>query len=321
MKRINQVFIVLVLLILSLTGCQNLAGSSPVAVVVNGENISQKQLDLQYRLLKYEYEQQQGVSLDETRDQAMITKLKDSAYENLIVQTLIRQDAKKRNLAVSSAETDKALEQFKTAQNSANKSNGYQDFLTRLNMSENDVKTQIETLLLTSQLQEKVVSLEPVTDQQAQKYYQDYPSLFIDEGGLHIYHILVDNESLANQLLDRLNKGEEFKVLAQQYSIDPGSKEQGGDVGLVNEKTNFVPEFKQAALTLKPGQTFSKPVKSTFGYHIIKAGDKQASKKLSFIEVKEQIKQQLGYEQKDKGFSDYIHNLRNQAQIQDKRQS
>lgn len=320
MKTLQQIFIVMVISMLSLTGCQVGQSSSPTAALVNGEKVSQKQLDLQYRLLKYEYEQQQGVELDETRDQATIVKLKESAYENSIVQRLINQAAQQKNLTVNSAEIDSALEQFKNTQNSSDHPNGYQEFLTRLNMTENDVKAQIEILMLTTKLQENAIAQESVSDEQAQKYYQDNPELFIDEGGIHIYHILVDNESLANQLMARLKKGEDFATLARQYSIDPGSKEQGGDVGLVNANTNFVPEFKKAALSLQPGQLYNTPVKTTFGYHLIKAGDRTAEKTLKFSEVKEQIKKQLAYEKREQAFSDYIQNLRKQANIQDKRQ-
>jgi len=309
----------IILLLIFMAGCQSGPGKDMVAAVVNGVEVSQEQLDLQYRLLKYEYEQQQGVGLDEIKDQDLIIKLQQTAFENAITQVLIREDAKQKNVTVAGAEIDKALEQFKNAQNSSNKSNGYQDFLNRLNMNEKDIKTQIETIMLTSRLQEKVVTLDSINDSQAQKYYQDNPGLFKDEGGLQIYHILVDNESLAKQLIERLKKGEEFSSLAQQYSIDPGSKEKGGDVGIVNGKTNFVPEFKQAALSLKPAQLYDMPVKSTFGYHIIKAGETQAPVILTFDEVKEQIKQQLAYEQKDQAFSNYIQNLRKQADIQDKR--
>lgn len=95
-----------------------------------------------------------------------------------------------------------------------------------------------------------------------------------------VAHILLssatDNDSikaLAQQIAERARGGEDFAKLVAEYSQDQGSAQTGGDVGWVNEATNFVPEFKAAALKLDAGEV-SDPVKSQFGYHIIKASEK-----------------------------------------------
>ncbi len=80
-------------------------------------------------------------------------------------------------------------------------------------------------------------------------------------------HILVEKESLAKEVIEKLNKGESFARLAEQYSID-GSRKRGGDLGFFG-KGMMVKEFEKAAFALKKGEV-SGPVRTEFGYHIIK---------------------------------------------------
>ncbi len=80
-------------------------------------------------------------------------------------------------------------------------------------------------------------------------------------------HILVSNEATAKEVLDKLNKGESFAKLAEQYSID-GSRKMGGDLGFFG-RGMMVREFENAAFTLEKGKV-SGIVKTQFGYHIIK---------------------------------------------------
>ncbi|MCL4400566.1 MAG: peptidylprolyl isomerase [Candidatus Parvarchaeota archaeon] len=80
-------------------------------------------------------------------------------------------------------------------------------------------------------------------------------------------HILVKNEAIAKEILDKLNKGESFSKLAEQYSID-GSRRRGGDLGFFG-RGMMVKEFEKAAFELNKGQV-SSIVKTQFGYHIIK---------------------------------------------------
>jgi foldase protein PrsA len=110
-----------------------------------------------------------------------------------------------------------------------------------------------------------------------------------------VRHILISTESrkpeealkLANELVARLKKGEDFAALAKQYTDDPGSKETGGLYENANVN-DWVPEFKQAALTLPIGQV-GEPVKTDYGYHVMKV---ESRKQQSFEEVKEKLRSQ-----------------------------
>jgi foldase protein PrsA len=110
-----------------------------------------------------------------------------------------------------------------------------------------------------------------------------------------VRHILIATDQrkpeealkLANELVARLKKGEDFAALAKQYSDDPGSKDNGG-LYADADVSQWVPEFKQAALTLPIGQ-ISEPVKTDYGYHVMKV---ESRKQKSYEEVKDQLRQQ-----------------------------
>ncbi len=103
-------------------------------------------------------------------------------------------------------------------------------------------------------------------------------------------HILVENEADAKAILAQLKAGAKFEELAQKNSKDPGSAENGGDLDWANPG-NYVPEFSQALIKLQKGQTTDVPVKSQFGWHIIKLEDVRDTQFPAFDEVKGQIVQ------------------------------
>ncbi|NNU89636.1 peptidylprolyl isomerase [Anoxybacillus sp. CHMUD] len=118
-----------------------------------------------------------------------------------------------------------------------------------------------------------------VTDEELKKYYNEY------KPKVKASHILVDDEKTAKDIKAKLEKGEDFAELAKEYSKDTGSAQNGGDLGWFGPG-KMVEEFEKAAYALKVGE-ISDPVKTQFGYHIIKVTDKE--KKKSFDEMKEEI--------------------------------
>ncbi|MFN3887179.1 MAG: peptidylprolyl isomerase [Aquabacterium sp.] len=103
-------------------------------------------------------------------------------------------------------------------------------------------------------------------------------------------HILVEKEDEAKALIAQIKAGAKFEDLAKKNSKDPGSAENGGDLDWANPG-NYVPEFSEAMVKLQKGQVTDAPVKSQFGYHIIKLEDVRAAQFPSFDEVKGQLMQ------------------------------
>ena len=111
------------------------------------------------------------------------------------------------------------------------------------------------------------------------------------EEEVHARHILVPTEEEAKKVIAELDKGADFAALAKQDSKDPGAQ-NGGDLGFF-KKGDMVPEFATAAFALQPGKYTETPVKTQFGYHIIKVEERKVSPPPTFDEVKAELRQQI----------------------------
>ena len=129
-----------------------------------------------------------------------------------------------------------------------------------------------------------------VTPEAMRKVYDDLAQKVSTEQEVRARHILVETEDEAKAVLAELKKGADFATLAKSKSKDPGSSE-GGDLGYFT-KDQMVPEFAEVAFKLEKG-AISDPVKSQFGWHIIKVEDKRERQPPEFDKVKDQIEQYL----------------------------
>ncbi len=121
--------------------------------------------------------------------------------------------------------------------------------------------------------------------------YDQYVESYKAEEEVRASHILVGEEKVAKDLIKKLGKGEAFEELAKENSLD-GSGQNGGDLGFFT-KAEVVPEFAKAAFSLEPGKYTSKPVKSNYGFHIIRVDEKRMRPADSFEQMKPVIEQNL----------------------------
>lgn len=149
-----------------------------------------------------------------------------------------------------------------------------------------------------------------VTPEAARKLYDDTTKAMAPEEEAHARHILVEDEAQAKAVVERLKKGEDFAKVAGELSKDPGSGKEGGDLGWFT-KDRMVPEFAEAAFKLQKGQV-SDPVKSQFGWHVIKLEDKRTKPLPDFAAVKPQIDQYL----ERKAQQDVVLALREKAKVE-----
>jgi peptidyl-prolyl cis-trans isomerase C len=147
------------------------------------------------------------------------------------------------------------------------------------------------------------------TDEAMKKVYQDASKQISGEQEVHARHILVESEDDAKAIADELKKGADFAELAKKKSKDPGASD-GGDLGFFT-KDQMVPEFSNVAFTLEPGK-ISDPVKSQFGWHIIKVEEKRSRKAPEFEQVKSQIETYVTR----KAQADYVAKLREAAKVE-----
>jgi peptidyl-prolyl cis-trans isomerase C len=148
-----------------------------------------------------------------------------------------------------------------------------------------------------------------ITDADLKKEYETMISGMKDEKEVHARHILLATEADAKEAKKKLDAGKSFEEVAKDFSKDPGSAKQGGDLGYFT-KDKMVKEFADAAFSMKKGEV-SGPVKSSFGYHIIKVEDARKVTAPTFNEVKDQIKGKL----QEKKLNDYIAGLVKSADV------
>lgn len=162
-------------------------------------------------------------------------------------------------------------------------------------------------------LMESIMSKEAdaaTTGDKLQKFYDEAIKGLPSEEEAHARHILVPEEADAKKVVDRLKAGEDFAKVAGEVSKDPGSGKDGGDLGWFT-KDRMVKEFAEAAFALKPGE-LSAPVKSQFGWHVIKLEGRRTKPAPALADVKDELS---SYMQK-KAQQELIMKLRAEAKIE-----
>ncbi|CCD37432.1 Peptidyl-prolyl cis-trans isomerase [Candidatus Paraburkholderia kirkii UZHbot1] len=161
-----------------------------------------------------------------------------------------------------------------------------------------DVKAQIavaqQTVVLRA-LIENFVKKNTPTDAEIKARYDQLVKQNGSGTELHLHHILVDNEQQAKDLIAKIKGGASFEDLTKQYSKDPGSGKNGGDLDW-SSPSAYVPEFGAAAGKLKKGEVTPEPVKTQFGWHIIRLDDSREIVPPPLEQVKTQIAQQIQQE-------------------------
>src|ERR1700724_3124096 len=147
------------------------------------------------------------------------------------------------------------------------------------------------------------------TDEAMKKVYAEAAKQIEGEQEVHARHILVESEDEAKAIEAELKKGADFAELAKKKSKDPGASD-GGDLGFFT-KDQMVPEFSTVAFALEPGK-ISDPVKSQFGWHVIKVEEKRSRKAPDFDQVKAQIETYVTR----KAQADHVATLRQAAKVE-----
>ncbi|MEA4882204.1 MAG: peptidylprolyl isomerase [Clostridia bacterium] len=201
----------------------------------------------------------------------------------MIDEKLIQQAAKEAKVSVKPEEVDEEVQKLRKEIGPS-----FDSMLAQYGMTEADLRTNLDMNLLVFKLSTKDVT---VTDEEMQKYFDEHKSDYDEPEQVKASHILVETESEAKEIQKRLSAGEEFASIATEKSLDPGSAAEGGDLGFF-PRGRMTAEFEKVAFSMAPGQT-SNPVKSEFGYHIIRVTDRKAAHEATFEEVKDDVERQI----------------------------
>jgi peptidyl-prolyl cis-trans isomerase C len=160
----------------------------------------------------------------------------------------------------------------------------------------------------------------PVPEEEIQSYYDSHPDEFIQGELVKAQHILIRTGKNASpeeqakamehitEIQERLQQGESFMELAKEFSEDPGSKDKGGDLGYFG-KGHMVPEFEDAAFSTAVDQV-SSPVKTQYGFHIIKVNDKTNPMKIPFEKISQKLEETLRAERNHKALQGLLSELK-----------
>jgi parvulin-like peptidyl-prolyl isomerase len=178
----------------------------------------------------------------------------------MIEQTLIEQAAAEEGLAVPDEELDEAIQRDITENGGEEK---FQAWLQANNWTREDYRARQRSMMVSSMMFERVTRNVPTQAEQ-----------------VHARHILVSDEAKAQEILAQLQSGGDFAQLAREYSLDPSTKESGGDLGFFPRGTLVVPEVEDAAFALSVGQ-ISSVISSPMGYHIVQVVERVQDKPLT----------------------------------------
>jgi len=286
-----------------------------VVARVNGEDI--KKEDFEKMIKTVESNARQPIPPDR-RDEILRNLL-----DQLVVYTLLNQEAKARGLTATDAEIDAKLQQvrqqFPTQE-------AFEKALKERNITVEGFKQDARLDVSATKVMEAELSTIPgPSDAEAKEFYGKNPNEFKEEESVRASHILIRVDAGADAatkakakatidgVLKKAKAGQDFGKLAQQYSQD-GSAAQGGDLDFF-PRAKMVPEFSTVAFALQTGQ-ISDVVTTQFGYHIIKVTDRKPGRVVPFEEAAGQIKQFLERQKKQDKQNSFVEGLKKKAKIE-----
>ena len=167
-------------------------------------------------------------------------------------------------------------------------------------------------LMIRALVQDEIGNKVKVEEKEVEEYFKAHPDEFSGDT-VHLRHIVLQNEDEAKDIKARLAKNESFDDLAKKYSQDSATAAKGGDLGFLSRE-QVLPEFARVAFSLKPGEV-SDPVKTPFGFHVIKLIERKTGQPASLDQVKGQLQRRLTEERQSQRFQAWIKELEAGAKI------
>lgn len=236
--------------------------------------------------------------------------------DQLLEELVMLQGAEEEGVTVEQEKRDQAFDEVQTSLESRFGDKAKLDeALKKAKITLDDVREVVDRNLKLQELYNKVTAEVTVTPEDVSLYYEEHKAEMELPEQVRASHILVDEEKLALELRDRLEKGEDFAALAKEYSTD-GSAAGGGDLGYFS-RGRMVQEFEDAAFTTPVGE-ISPVVKTEFGYHIIQVTDKKPAHIMSLEEVRPFLEPMLEGQKKDEAFTAYVDSLKDKVKQENK---
>ncbi|MDA3792766.1 MAG: peptidylprolyl isomerase [Elusimicrobia bacterium] len=287
-----------------------------VVARINNEVILLSEFNKRAEPIINEYQKSLSVSDREEK----IKLIKEELLSQMIDEKLLLQESQAKDIYVSDTELDNGVdeikERFGTEMEFQNElsGQGYSGEKFRQNIAE-----QLKVIKLINQEVKSKVSVP--TEEDTRKYYKDNEEEMVSPEAVEARHILIrtddksEKEALekTNEIYKKVkNSSDKFSKYAEEYSEGPSSA-RGGSLGYFS-RGEMVEEFEDAAFDLRVGD-ITKPVKTMFGYHIIKVTGRKSSEKKTFAEARDTLKNLLYQERMKEKYETFLRNLRDEAKV------
>ncbi|MEQ8175462.1 MAG: peptidylprolyl isomerase [Syntrophomonadaceae bacterium] len=287
LKKKSNIYILLSILaiILAVGAIFYVKGKSETVASVNGDKITKTEL---YNL--------------------MVKQNGKEALNSLIAERIVDLEAQKRKIAVTDQEIQAELQKY---YNDYGGQDAFLQALTSSGFTMDDVKKDIALSMKIRKLMEPRVA---ISDDELKAYFEENKASFAQEKQVKVSHILLDTKEKADEIKKRLANGEDFAKLAQENSTDTATRDGGGELGFIR-KGEMVKEFDTAAFSLKVGQ-ISDPVKTEFGYHLIKVDEIKEAQEANFEQSKPQIYEAVLQQKIEAEYNTWIEEMYQQYKIE-----
>lgn len=290
-----------------------------VLATVNGDAIKAAEVDAAIGKILA----QRGMPIDALppgqRDQAVRSMLDDLILDKLVSKA-------SADIAVAPADVDSEF--AKIRQRRGGTDDEIKKELSKMGMTIESLKSEIGTRMKQRRWVDEQIKgkFKDPSDTDAKEFYEKNPQHFEQPEQVRASHILfrLEQNATPEQITAASKKAEgaiartakeDFAKLADELTEDPSGKGQGGDLNYFPRKGAMVEPFAEAAFKLQKDEVAKEPVRSNFGYHVIKVTDRKAASKQSFDEAKTQIVEFLGREKKNAAVEEVLKNLRDTAKI------
>lgn len=318
MKRVSAAAILIVLLVsvVVLAGCgEKKVPAGAIAAVGESGVVTQEQYDAIIKQAEAQYAAQEDAPAFPEEGSAEYSQLRANIVDYLVQNELIKQKAAEMDIEVTDEELDARMKEV-TEQVGGKKK--LAALLKEQSVSEEELRAQVEAQMLQDKVRAKVGEGVEVSEAEMKAYYDDPANKeqFAAAPTVDSRHVLVKTKAEAEEVQALLvadpSDGNWDKV-AKQYSIDPGSKNEGGALGSRPEGS-FVPEFEEVAFSIKVLE-ISDPVKTQFGFHIIQVLERTKGSTTSYEDAKPMIEQQLKFQGEEEAWNKWLEEAKEEAEI------
>ncbi|MBI3541326.1 MAG: peptidyl-prolyl cis-trans isomerase [Deltaproteobacteria bacterium] len=255
-------------------------------------------------------QQKENYGMDLLNDPLGNFTVKRNLMNGLIEEKLLLSVVHEKGISLTSEEKELIKSQLESGYNEGD----LRKILSSQKMTPEDwLKQQEEKQMVDKAIDQELKAQLVLKPGEVEDYYKKHASLFREPDGVRCRHIVVTKEEKAKTILSLLKKGENFANVARQYSESP-DREQDGDLGLLNQNSDFPSVFKETCLTLKTGQT-SEIVSSEYGYHIFRAIEKKEGHQLTLPEAKGKIEAFIRQERRPELLATWLETLHQTKKI------